>query len=159
MRYLLLIGLLIVALFAGFAALNWPLIAAAVPLNFGGYTVTASLGFTMSAFLAAIILVLATQMALQQLSITRVRRQQAKALDAQRALAEQAEASRFSELRATLLSEFERMSATVTASQDALRLEIQESANSIAAMLGEMDDRLTASPSSQGSALRQLPGE
>jgi hypothetical protein len=66
-------------------------------------------------------------------------------------LVEQVEVSRFNELRLALVSEFERFSSTLTATRDALRVEIHDSGNSIAAMLAEIDDRAkTTEPVSRG---------
>ncbi len=87
----------------------------------------------------------------QAVSNARRARETAKALEAQRALVEQVEVSRFNELRLALVSEFERFSSTLTATRDALRVEIHDSGNSIAAMLAEIDDRAkTTEPVSRG---------
>ena len=61
-------------------------------------------------------------------------RRQAKELQAQRLLAESAEASRFTELGALVREEIAK-----------LRTELEETEHSIAATLGEMDDRLRKS--------------
>jgi hypothetical protein len=58
-------------------------------------------------------------------------RRQAKELEAQRQLAESAEASRFTELGTLIREEIAK-----------LRTELQDTEHSIAATLGEMDDRL-----------------
>jgi hypothetical protein len=58
-------------------------------------------------------------------------RRQAQELQAQRLLAENAEASRFTELGALIREEIVK-----------LRTELQDTEHSIAATLGEMDDRL-----------------
>ncbi len=147
MRTLLLLACLVIALFFGFMAFNWQLVTEAQPLSIGVTTVEAPLGLVMLAFFIAIAFTLAIQLAIQYVLVAKFKKQQAKALATQRTLAEQAEASRFSELRATLLSQFERMTSHLGTSQDALRQEIRESANSIAAMLGEMDDRLSTAVS------------
>jgi TRAP-type mannitol/chloroaromatic compound transport system substrate-binding protein len=62
-------------------------------------------------------------------------RRHAQALDAQRRLAEDAEASRLSELRAEVQQEFADVRKT-----------IEESANGLAATIAEMEDRLAKRP-------------
>lgn len=88
----------------------------------------------------------AVYMALWQGTILAESRRHAKELQAQRELAEQAEASRFTDLRTTLLAETARLAEHITAANEVLRTEIRDNANSLAATLGEMDDRLRHTP-------------
>jgi hypothetical protein len=92
------------------------------------------------------VLVFALYMAVWQGSILMDTRRHTKELQAQRALADQAEASRFTELRAVLQAEMAQLAQRLDASQQVLRREIQDSGNSIAAVLGEMDDRFKTGP-------------
>jgi hypothetical protein len=62
-------------------------------------------------------------------------RRQTRELQAQRDLADKAEASRFTELRAELMARLDRL-------QSDARLAVEQSANSTAAHIGELEDRL-----------------
>jgi uncharacterized integral membrane protein len=113
--------LLLVALFA---ALNWAAFTAPTELWLGVATVRAPLGLIllgMIVFLAAVFLGYVVYL---QTSFLMEARRSARALQAQRELADQAEASRFTELRAHL---------------DARLTEIE---NSLSAHIGEMRGEL-----------------
>ena len=62
-------------------------------------------------------------------------RRQTKELQAQRDLADKAEASRFTELRTELMARLDRL-------QTDSRTAIEQNANSVAAQIGELEDRL-----------------
>jgi uncharacterized integral membrane protein len=141
MRIRTLLVLLVIALIAGFAAINWPAFTTPTTLSLGMSTVEAPLGLAMLGLLVAITLAFAIYVAVWQASILMETRRHAKELQAQRALADQAEASRFTELRGVLHAELEQLEQRIAATQDALRAEIRDSTNSLAAMLGEIDDR------------------
>jgi len=87
-------------------------------------------------------------------------RAHAKELQSNRKLADQAEASRFTELRTFLDTEFKRMTSADSEAKAALlaridqferdlRLAVEQSGNSLAASLAEMDDRLRAGAPAQ----------
>jgi uncharacterized integral membrane protein len=133
--------LLFIALVAGFAALNWTAFTTPVPLSLGVTTVEAPLGLAMLALVVVVALAFLGYVALFQGRLLLETRRHAKELQAQRLLADQAEASRFTELRALLQAEVVRL-------EGALRGEIRDSANSLAAMIGELDDRVTGVPGS-----------
>jgi uncharacterized integral membrane protein len=133
--------LLFIALVAGFAALNWTAFTTPVPLSLGVTTVEAPLGLAMLALVVVVALAFLGYVALFQGRLLLESRRHAKELQAQRQLADQAEASRFTELRALLQAEVVRL-------EGALRGEIRDSANSLAAMIGELDDRVTGLPGS-----------
>ena len=93
--------LLVVAilLVAGFAALNWSEIVRTSPLSFGVFVTDAPLGAILLALLAiTLVLFLAATAAMRTQSLMDYRSHQ-KTLEAQRELAEKAEASRFVDLR------------------------------------------------------------
>lgn len=138
--FLLLIGILI----AAFAALNWAAFTAPTVLSLGFTTVEAPLGLTMLGLLVLLALVFAVYAAFWQGAVLLDARRHTKEMQLQRQLADQAEASRFTELRSALDSELARMAERISTSQEALRLEMRENTNSLAAMLGELDDRLLA---------------
>lgn len=132
--------LLFIALVAGFAALNWTVFVAPVPVSLAVTTVEAPLGLLMLALLVLVALAFLAYVALFQGRLLLENRRHAKELQAQRLLADQAEASRFTELRALLQAEVARL-------EGALRSEIHDSANSLAAMLAELDDRVSGAES------------
>ncbi len=135
-RTLLLV--LLIVLIAGFVAINWAAFTAPTTLSFVFATVAAPLGLIMLGLLVACALAFAIYMAVWQGRILMESRRNAKELQAQRTLADQAEASRFTELRNVMHDELQRLSQT-------LRAEIHDSTNSLAASIGELDDRLHGS--------------
>ncbi len=124
---LLLIGL--------FAALNWDAFLAVTPLSLGVTTVRAPLGLIMLGLVAFLCLLFTVWVIALQANTLRDARRQTKELQAQRDLADSAEASRFTDLRA-------QMTARLDALQHELRVGIEQSGNTVAAHLGELEDRL-----------------
>ncbi len=133
---------LVVLLLAAFAAVNWSAFVAPTRISLLITTVEAPLGLVMLGLMVLLVLAFAVQMALWQGAILLETRRHAKELQAQRALAEQAEASRFTELRALVHDEVERLAGRIVQTQDGLRGEIRDNANSLAATIAEIDDRL-----------------
>ena len=148
--FLLIAAILLVA---GFVALNFDEFMRSTVLNFGVAEVRAPLGLVM---LGALIVALAVfMMALMYfqtahlLELRKVTREVAE----QRALADKAEASRFTELQQflqTRLDQAEQLQRELAAAahDQAVQLEtnlvrtIEQTGNGLAASLGEFDDRL-----------------
>jgi uncharacterized integral membrane protein len=138
---------------AFFAALNWGAFTAPTTLRFGFGTVDAPLGLIMLGLTVLLaILFLAFVIYLQTTVLIDARRH-ARELQAQRALADESEASRYSQLRHFLEDELqkaqrqrERGQADVLAKLDQLdrelRTAVEQSANTLAAYVGEVDDFL-----------------
>ncbi|MEP7301776.1 MAG: LapA family protein [Caldimonas sp.] len=141
MRVRTLILIVLVALLAAFTALNWAAFVTPTSLSAGVTTFEAPLGVVMLAIVVGMALLFAGYMAFWQGRLLVEARRHAKELQAQRTLADQAEASRFTELRTALTGATERLEARFEATRDALRTEIREATNSLAAMIGEVDDR------------------
>lgn len=141
MRTRTLLALLFVVLVLAFAVLNWPAFNAPTPLNLGFLSFEAPLGLIMLGLMAAMALGFVVYMTMWQATILLETRRHTRELNTQRTLADQAEASRFTELRGTMHMEFETLAQRMAQSQEALRTEVHESVNSLAAMLGEIDDR------------------
>ena len=145
--------LLAVVAIAAFTALNWNAIMAPATLSLGVADVQAPLGLVMLglvAFLAALFLVFVVYL---QTSVLLEARRHARELQANRELADQAEASRFTELRGFLEMELKRQAgldaeskAVVLARLDQLdrdlRSAVEQSGNTLAAYIGELEDRL-----------------
>jgi hypothetical protein len=123
---LLLVVLVAVAVFA---ALNWSVIMAPTTLSLGFAEVQAPLGLVLLGVIALLSVLFLAYVVYLQSSVLLEARRHARELQASRELADQAEASRFTELRAHL---------------DTRLTDIE---NSVSAQLGELRDRLDrASP-------------
>ena len=152
MRILFSLGAFATVLLAVLAALNEQAMMAPGEINLGIATAQGPLALVITALASAAIAALAAALGIQAILGSRERRMHAKALQAQRSLAETAETSRFNEIRVWMTTEFERLAKSMSVSQDALRAEIQDSGNSLAAMLAEIDDRTrTSSPRDAGA--------
>jgi len=141
MRTRTLLALLFVVSIFAFAILNWPAFNASTSLSLGFFSFEAPLGLVMLGLMAAMTLGFAVYMATWQATVLLETRRHTRELRTQRTLADQAEASRFTELRGVMHLEFETLAQRLSQSQEALRTEVHESVNSLAAMLGEIDDR------------------
>jgi uncharacterized integral membrane protein len=151
LRTLLLV--LVLALIALFAAVNWSAFTAPTTLSLVFSTVEAPLGLIMLSATAVIAVLFLVVIVYLQTSVLLETRRHAKELDAQRQLADQAEASRFTELRAFLEAELAKLGATHEQAKGELiarleRLEaemrtaVETSGNTLAAYIGELEDRL-----------------
>ena len=136
-----------------FAALNWPAFTTPTALSLGVATVQAPLGLIMLCLLAAASALFLAWVIYLQGSVLLETRRQAKELQAQRDLADKAEASRFTELRQFMSAEL--MQVTQASSEtrsnlltrlDAMeqrqRAALEQTSNSLAAYIGELEDRL-----------------
>jgi hypothetical protein len=139
-----------------FALVNWSAFTALTSLSLGVTTAQAPLGLIMLG-LVGFLCVLFTVWAISlQASSLAAARRQTRELQAQRDLADKAEASRFTELQGFLTTELARLNqsgldarAAVNSRFDQLRREqqvaLEEAANGISAHLGELEDRLERS--------------
>jgi hypothetical protein len=146
--------LLVVAilLLAGFVALNVDEFTRVSVLSLGFTTVQVSLGLVLLLLLViATVVFLATTLYMQSANLLETRKY-ARELNIQRELADKAEASRFTELRSYLevqaLAAQHREAAAATvlaerfAQQQALLARLEQSDNSLAAYMGQLEDRL-----------------
>ncbi len=146
MRVRTVLVILVLLLLAVFVAVNWPAFMAPTTLSLLVARIEAPLGLVLLGLQVLVLGVFAVYVAMWQGAVLLQTRRHTKELQAQRALADQAEASRFTELRAVLREEFERLSAQVGKSHEELRHEIRDHANSVAATIGELDGRLQHGP-------------
>lgn len=140
-------------LLAGFVALNVDEFSRVSMLSLGFTTVEVSLGFVMLLLLVvATVVFLASTLYMQSTNLLETRRY-ARELNTQRELADKAEASRFTELRSYLevqalaAQHREAAAATVLAErfsqqQQALLARLEQSDNTMAAHMGQLQDRL-----------------
>ena len=138
-RTVLLIGVAIVA--AAFLFINWRVFAAPANISFLVGSVEIPLGVVMVGLLTLVVLAVAVYVGFWQGTLLMDLRRQSKELQAQRNLADDAEASRFTELSTLLRVEMTKLDQRLEAALDALRGEVRDAEHSIAATLGEMDDR------------------
>ncbi len=152
----------IIAAVAVFVALNWNSFLAPTTLSLGVTAVQAPLGLVMLGllvFLAALFLIFVVYL---QTSFLIEARRNAKELQAKRELADNAEASRLTELRGYLEAELKRQADLDVESRAAvltrldqldrdLRSALEQTGNGLSAYLDELEDRLER----QGSASRQ----
>jgi len=145
--------LLALAAIAVFAALNWSAFMAPTTLSLGFGEVQAPLGLIMLGMTALLALAFLVYVVYLQTSVLLEARRHARALQASRELADQAEASRFTDLRAYLEAELAKLASQGEASRASalerldqlernLRSAVDQSSNAMAAYIGELDDRL-----------------
>lgn len=118
-----------------FAALNWSVIMAPTTLSLGFAQVQAPLGLVLLGMLALVTAAFLFYLVYLQTSVLLETRRHARELQASRELADQAEASRFTELRTLLEARLDHL-------ERELRAAIDQSSNSLSAYVGELGDRL-----------------
>lgn len=151
LRFLLL--LLMLVLIASFATLNWNVFLSPTKLSLGYTTVNMPLGLIMLGLLATVSVLFLGYAVYLQGSVLLEARRHSRELKTSRVLADQAEASRFTELRSFLEEELTKQTRQNTETKDVLlaridKLEheshtfIEQSGNTLAAYIGELEDRL-----------------
>ena len=131
MRFRSLLGLVASGLAALFVILNWRVFTGPATVNLLLTSAEVPVGVLMLLLFTLALLVLWIIVGGWQGTLLMEFRRQTKELQAQRLLAESAEASRFTELGALIRTEIAN-----------LRTELKDTEHSIAATLAEMDDRL-----------------
>jgi len=145
--------LLVLAAIAAFAALNWGVFLSPTELSLGYTTVNLPLGLVMLGLLAVVTTLFLVFVVYLQGSVLFEARRHSRELQANRGLADRAEESRFTELRTFLEAELTKQSIQNAESKDVLlaridRLEhefrsfVEQSGNTLAAYIGELEDRL-----------------
>ena len=140
---------IVLAVIAFFGFMNWPVLNAPVPLWIGVTTITTPLGSVVLVLFGIVVLL----MLIEQSAALGETRRYGRDLDAQRKLADQAEASRFTELRNYLSTELARVDqrsadlhgaliAHIDHLERTLRTSLDQQGNSLAATIGELDDRI-----------------
>lgn len=153
MNFSTLLVVVVVVALAALALFNWPAISAVTSVSLGMAHVQAPLGLLLLAFTAALGVLFVVHSVVQQTRAGSEARRHAKELAAQRDLADRAEASRFSELRAFLDAELRRLDAQaadqragvvtrIDGLEAALRAKVDEATRTLSAYVGEVDDKL-----------------
>jgi uncharacterized integral membrane protein len=155
------LGIIILAallLLAIFTLANWAVLTAPTTLSFVAFEVDGPLGV----ILLGVTLVLVSLLVMYALTLRTTMLMEAhrhnQALQAQRKLAESAETSRFNELHLKIAQEFTQLrgeigeiETRIDSKDEAMRVSLAEAANSLAALVGEMDDKLDRVLSRQGT--------
>jgi uncharacterized integral membrane protein len=160
--------LLVLVLVAGFTVLNWQAFMTPTTLSLGLSDVQAPLGLVMLGLLMTLTAMFLLFVVYLQTSVLFDARHHARELRSNRELADKAEASRFTELRAVLERELKQQTEQ-NAQRDAatraallermdlldrtLRTALEQSESSLNAYVGELEDRL------EKSVAGQLPSE
>lgn len=150
--------LITVALIALLAAFNWNTLAAPSVVSLGVTDVQAPLGVLMLALTCLLGVFFVAYVLWLQGSVLMEARRHAKEMQAQRDLADKAEASRFTELRNFLQAQenqhmaqnAERQTALlarIDQLESAVRLRSDQSDNTLAAHIGQLEDRIERRPS------------
>lgn len=145
--------LIILAVVAIFAALNWGVFLAPTELWLGFTSVQIPLGLLMLGLLVFITVLFLIYVVYLQGSVLLEARRHSRALQTNRELADSAEASRFTELRAFLDGELTRQTtlngeakemvlARIDRLEHDFRSFTEQSGNTLAAYIGELEDRL-----------------
>ncbi len=142
MRTHTLLVVLVLLLIVAFLAINWSVFAASAKVSFVFASIEVPIGLVMLGILTLIALTFGIYSAVSWSAILLEFRRQAKELTAQRTLADRAEASRFTELRAVMRDELEQLADRMSQMHDTFRTEIRDNTNSLSATIGELDDRI-----------------
>lgn len=136
-----------------FAAVNWSAFNTPTRLSLVVTDIEAPLGLVMLFVTALLSVLFLVYIVYLQTSVLLDSRRNARELQTQRDLADRAEASRFSELRAYLERELDVLRMAAQASSESvidrvalaertLRDELEQSANTLSAYIGELEERL-----------------
>jgi uncharacterized integral membrane protein len=146
---LLVIALLIVLL----AALNWTTLATPTLISLGVTSVTAPLGLIMLGLTVLLCILFVAYVLTLQGSVMLETRRHSRELQVQRDLADKAEASRLAELRASVDAQLQQHALDARVARDnvlsridmlerSLATRLEQSDNSTAAYMGQIEDRL-----------------
>ena len=155
LRNILLIFILSVLVI--FAAINWSAIVEPTSISLIFTTVQAPLGLILLTITALLAVFFLTFVVYMQSSILMERQRLSRDLETQRHLANQAEASRFSELHAYLETELQQLATRdqdmqnhietrLTTLEQTLNATIEQTGITLSAYIGELEDRLENNP-------------
>jgi len=154
-------------LLAMFTIANWSLFTAPATLDFLAFSIQGPLGLVLLGVMSGFIALFTIHGLSMRANTLIEQRRRARELDAQRTLADNAEASRFTALKtdfderyAALQSSIDAARAQVLARTDALEASLlqslNETANGLFANIAHLDDKLDAAPRQK---LPERPGQ
>lgn len=144
---------LVLGLLAIFTIFNWSAFLSPTTLTVGFATVEAPLGLILLGVVGVVTALFLVYVVFLQSSVLMDGRRQARELQAQREIADRAEASRFEQLRATMDDELKQLESQTVEAKAAvlarldeverdLRAAVEQASNTLAAYIGEVEDRL-----------------
>jgi DNA anti-recombination protein RmuC len=150
------LNVIILIVFVGliiFAVSNWNAIITPIPLSLVFMETNAPLGLILLAITGLLALLFLGFVVYMQSSTLMLRKRLNKELEAQRKLADEAEASRFTELRTYLEAELQQLSNQSTELyqksadriaelETAIKATVEETGSTLTAYIGELEDRL-----------------
>lgn len=136
---------------AAFVLVNWNVLNAPTTLSLAFAEVQAPLGVVMLGFIVAVTVLFLGYIVYLQMSGLLETRRHGKELQVQRQLADQAEASRFTELRGFLEAEFARQAARRSEGEAALRSRLDALEQQLRTITGQQPNTL-AGPAAGVSA-------
>ena len=140
--------LFIIVAIASLAALNWEALSAVSAVSVGLATFDAPLGLLMLGLTSLLGVLLVAYVLSLQGSVLLETRRHTKEMQAQRELADKAEASRFTELRAFMEAQYQQGQSSVLSRLDELEARLANRAdvsdNSTAAYVGQLEQQLHA---------------
>jgi uncharacterized integral membrane protein len=151
-----------------FAALNWAVFTAPTALNLVFARVEAPLGVVMLAITVAVTLLYVVFLVWFETAALMEARRSAREIHAQRELAQNAEASRYTELKAFVSTELgelrtaretwaQELSGRLDRVETELRVDIERAGNTLAAYIGELEERLERGDRVSPSSSRPSP--
>ena len=139
---------LTVAAIAALAFLNWTALATPMPVSLGVATVEAPLGVVMLALTTLLAVLFIAYVLWLQGSVLLETRRHGKEMQAQRELADKAEASRFTEMKTFLQTQSQQTHSALMARIETLESRLlaraNESDNTTAAYVGQVENQLRA---------------
>jgi type III secretory pathway component EscR len=134
--------LVVVLLIVGLAIVNWSIIVTPTAMSIGFTQVTAPFGMIMLGLTALLGVFSVAYVIYLQSSVLLETRRHTKEMQAQRDLTDKAEASRFTELRTFLETQENAQMARNAERHSALLARVEQLDNTIAAHVGQLEDRL-----------------
>ncbi len=126
-----------------FLYLNWPMLALPADFNFLVGTIRMPTGVLIGGLVLLVTLAFSVYVALWQHRVLADYRRQSRELRTQRELAEAAETSRLTALSTQIQDHFATAETRLVAAIGALKSEVTSSERSLAAMIAELDDRVS----------------
>ena len=142
MKLSTLLFLLILAFATAFSVANWRVIMAPTEISLVFTTIQAPLGLILLGLVLLVTVFFLFFLVYLQTSVLIDTRRHARDLDAQRRLADQAEASRFTELRGFLDAEIKALTARIDRADHEVKDAVERAGNTLAAYIGELEERL-----------------
>ncbi len=137
---------LVVVLIVALATLNWGVLVTPTIMSIGIMQVTAPFGLIMLGLTALLGLMFLFYVFYLQSTVMIDTRRHGKEMQVQRELADKAEASRFTELRTFIEAQEQKQAARAADMQQAVLARVDQVDNTIAAHIGQLEDRLERRP-------------